>query len=197
MSEVVRSRRVSGLVLMSAAWIAVAAFGVIAVWTIAETFGSPSITVTVDTFAELGEVGSNAAVVDGHYSSAVLRLSGLDAGPRFLLALGQLFSVGTAIVVAVVIALFARRVWRGFAFTQGLTSTLLVLAAVLAVGPNLARVLGDLGRWMALDQLTLGEPFLRGVGLDLVPIGVGLTLGLLAAIFGVGQRLQRDADGLV
>jgi hypothetical protein len=94
------------------------------------------------------------------------------------------------------------RIWRGRPFFPSVTFTLQALSLVLIVGGTGLEVLSNVTTSIAQAELTAGSPD--------TPLGMtwgwtftggwlfaGTALALVAGAFQLGERLQRETDGLV
>ena len=126
------------------------------------------------------------------------------------------------LVLCAVVLLLCIRMLRGGPFVAPTTASLAVFAVLLGVGsivsqlvrraPSGAETLTvTVARDRAieailatehldLDQFYIeGSPYVPGgdPALDLFPLGIAILLGLIAAAFWLGHRMQRDTEGLV
>lgn len=164
-----------------------------AVIRIAEMLGSGPITVTaqvIDTEVELAN-GASASV-----DTATLSV---DALPGFARAAGiaQQASLSVAVVVIVIcLLLLSRQVMRGRLFSR--SNTVLVAIAGIAGALAAAAVpfLGAIVADGALQESTgAGELVFT---LEPVTFWLGMfALAIILTAFSVGERLQRDTEGLV
>jgi hypothetical protein len=104
--------------------------------------------------------------------------------------------------IAVVAIELGRRLWRGRPFFRSVTIALQVLAIVLIVAGTGLEVLGNLTTSLAQEELTGGSPDTPlGMTWGWTFIGgwffAGIALALVAGAFQMGERLQRDTEGLV
>lgn len=120
-----------------------------------------------------------------------------SASIRGFLMASETLSALLAIGICATLAWLCMRVFLGRPFGPAATwgiggVSLLVIAAGLGIpffdGMAAQRVAVDLG----LEQL---PTFL--VEVDLAPIGWGLAIAVVASAFEIGQRMQRDTEGLV
>jgi hypothetical protein len=124
--------------------------------------------------------------------------------------------------LAIVVVLLCIRLERGRPFVAHLTWSLAIFAVVTAVfsigsqlvrgAPFAASVEPGFRQHLATMMAAFQAPPIPGImwdnditytaaagptPLDLTFVGMALLLGLIAAAFALGQRLQRDTDGLV
>ena len=113
--------------------------------------------------------------------------------------------------MAGVLADLANRIRRGVRFDVALTRSTWSLALVLGAGSWLAQIVSNVGRnsmpWFpdgtdpaSADLSTLPIDWNTGAH-NLLPdwplLGLAIVLGVLAYVIRAGERLQRDAEGLV
>ncbi|HEU0205514.1 MAG TPA: hypothetical protein VFQ74_02335 [Pseudolysinimonas sp.] len=115
----------------------------------------------------------------------------------------------TTATVAFFVGGLARRVRHGVLFIPAVTRAAWSLAIALALGTIIAQTLENVGRNSAIVFAysdPTGDPMVAPIGwglgwYDLTPnlplLAVSVVLGLLAYVIGAGERLQRDAEGLV
>jgi hypothetical protein len=130
---------------------------------------------------------------------------------RLVHAATVLVACATVATMAFLLAGLARRVSRGVEFVPAVSRTAGTLAGVLALGSWLAQigeniavhsgiVYPDTGDWTTMDPAALPLRWESGPFIflpDLPYLGLALVLALLAWIIQSGERLQRDAEGLV
>ena len=126
------------------------------------------------------------------------------------------------LALCAVVLLLCIRMLRGGPFVAATTASLAVFAAVLAVGsvasqlvrrapfgidtPSVAATRDRaVSVIVSTEHPELGQfyvegsPYVPGAdpGLDLFPLGIAILIGLIAAAFWLGHRMQRDTEGLV
>ena len=157
--------------------------------------------------------GASATRVGGGFTSATLLVDGLSAGARACWAIAQGLSWFVPGTVALLVAVGCRQLRAGRAFAPVLARLTMLTAVVVLVGGLAAQVLGDIADSMAAaevldwtsaalpafdgDPHTLIPASTFGIEVPMWPIGAGLALAALAALLRVGDRLERDAEGLV
>lgn len=214
-------RLVAGLAVVAAA---LAAIGTL-VGVVATTVGQAvPVEIPVATWAPQLPAGVTAdgptATIEGGTDHLALAVSGLSAGTRTLLAVGQLIG-GAAFIT---IALLARRLARSAIAAEayrGVASRLLWIAAVtVLLGSSVASLLTQLGGWRAgVEALQLTgwtgtgddpgtmpawpEPVFS-LTFDFTPLLISLGLACIAVVLREGERLrlraeaaEADVEGLV
>lgn len=188
----------------------VAAFHVVGLVLAArQTFGDEPLEVTGVTLG-VGAMPSLTervpAVVDASYDSLTLVVESVPALARWLLWGAEATRSLAAIGVCLALVWLCVRVWRRRPFGRSLTVALVVTGSLVIVGGMLPQLLAGMGRAEVVDHLgaraladALGDGTVTtfAVELSLAPVGIGLALGVVAAAFEIGERLQRDAEGLV
>jgi len=126
------------------------------------------------------------------------------------------------LALCAVVLLLCIRLLRSGPFVASTTASLAVFAVVLGVGSIASQLVrrGPIGYQsptvdaareravvaiVSTEHLQLGDylvessPYHPGgqPGLDLFPLGVAILVGLIAAAFWLGHRMQRDTEGLV
>lgn len=133
----------------------------------------------------------------GSIDSVTLSVDGLDAASRGWLIAASIAAALVTISVCAAVAWLCVRVFLGRPFVRSATWAIGIVAIVVMVGgmgsalfTGLAHA--ELARFLDTDAL----PALM-VQLDLAPFGWGAALAVVAAAFEIGQRMQRDSEGLV
>lgn len=102
--------------------------------------------------------------------------------------------------VAAVIGIAIVRIGQGRPFQRSLFWLGVSAGSALAVGGLAVEGLGGGGRMVLASELNdrLGDDrFVVGFTVDPTPIGIGFAVIALATVVLVGERLQRDTEGLV
>jgi len=153
---------------------------------------------TTDVAPPLPLDGEGATASSVGTSSIDLVIGNLSGGMPFWLALSALIPPLSYATALVSIAVLAWRVRQGNPFEQIALRMLDIAAIAILVA---AVVGGSVQVWTSRGVITnvFGpenyiEPA-NGINLALVGVGVGLTVISLA--FRIGQRLQRDTEGLI
>lgn len=149
---------------------------------------------------------------DAWYESVGIVIDHPPAAVRWFLwaelAAGGLIVIG----VSAVVAWLCIRMLRGKPYGRSMTAGLVMTAALVLVLGLSKQVFGAVARsqvvhFLGVSESTAGanasfpegyEGFaLYALNLSLTPIGVAAALMVVASVFQVGLRLQRDTDGLV
>lgn len=157
------------------------------------------ITALTDTAVIPEQAGGSAVLQAGQYASAQLLVGSLSPGAMALIVAGQVIALATEVIVALAIARFCTAVLTGRPFVGSMTRTVGVLAATVLVGGFLGQLVAGLGDLVAGFELMgpLDEPVYPGALIDGTPFVIGVTLLAVVVAFRLGERIQRDVDGLV
>jgi len=208
-------------IVMAVAFLAIA---VSAIWAISGVLAivadSVSVTVPIDTMpvqvpAGVTLEGPLATISTGGFDRVHVTATGLSLAARVVLGAATVLSAATAFAVAVVVLRLARSTRDGNPFAVG-PRALVITGWVTLVGGTVATWVGNIGDWLAsrdlfglngwsgtnpdvLNLSELGWPDPAALRLDLpwAPVAIALVMAMLAGVFRYGERLRRDADGLV
>ena len=165
---------------------------------VGDLLANPDVTLR-DTFLDepLDLLSASDAVVSTTVTQVDVVVTGLAVGDRvYLIAATLLSSLLTLGICAVVIWLCVR-VFLGRPFVRSVTwgigvVAILVIVAGLGVPTLTATGYAEAALVLGIDELA---PFV--VEVDPAPLGWGMALAVVAGAFEIGQRMQRDAEGLV
>ncbi|NQX26080.1 hypothetical protein HQQ81_01780 [Microbacteriaceae bacterium VKM Ac-2854] len=145
------------------------------------------------------QAGGSAVLQAGQYASAQLLVGSLSPGAMTLIVAGQLIALATEVIVALAVARFCTAVLTGRPFVRSITRTVTALALTILIGGLLGQLVAGLGDLVAGFELMgeLDEPVYPGTLVDGTPFVVGATLLAVVLAFRIGERMQRDVDGLV
>jgi hypothetical protein len=150
-----------------------------------------------------------ASISSATYDSVTLAIDAPPAAVRWLMISETALSTTLGIGLSVIVFILGTQLLKQRPFGRSATrSTLAAAILVMAVGTftpllhaivnaEVVKFLGD--GVLATNDIGFTSEGLMvfGVFLDFAPLVWGLALGLIAAAFEFGQRLQRDTDGLV
>lgn len=150
-------------------------------------------------------------IVDAGYETVWLSVSTLPAGTRWLIYAETILPALATIAICVTVFWLSFMLLRGRPFVRSLVHAVRATAIVVVVAGVGTQVFASAARSSIvqyLDPFTItaggnaDDPSYEGLmgwmlNLDLAPIGWALGLALVAAAFELGQRLQRDTEGLV
>lgn len=151
---------------------------------------------------------SSAEVVSGGTEQVTMQLtaSGLDVLTRVLVAAEVVITTTVIVTLLVMVARLAQQSIAPEPFSPRLGRLLVIGGAVLAIGSIAAQITGALSGARAAESLFAMRPDALGGGwtygpptivFDVVPVGIGLALVVIAGLIRNGERLQRDTKGLV
>lgn len=138
-----------------------------------------------------GELPGNV----GRISGATVLSSQIDDGARLLIVIASALSVVVAAAVYGAIVTFLVMTARSTPFHRTLFPVVFVTGLLMTLGGLLAAGLDGLGQMMAGGGL--GEPYETAFELHTGPWAFGFVVLVAAFVIRTGQRLQRDAEGLV
>ncbi|WP_300267746.1 hypothetical protein [Microbacterium sp.] len=165
-----------------------------------EIFASPVAVSLPVHDAPMASLADASGVTAAEYTQSLVSFEALDAGIRWLLLLEVALPALATVIVC------ASLWWLGFslirqrAFRRSMVPMLVTASFALIVAGMLAPMFGAFARAEMVAQLPLadtGEFWMLMYELNPAPIGWGIALALVATAFEVGQRLQRETEGLV
>ncbi|MCR2808128.1 MULTISPECIES: hypothetical protein [unclassified Microbacterium] len=153
------------------------------------------------TDAEVPHVGSagGAGIESATFESAWVIATGLSDSTRGLVAAGVGFGALTAAITAGAVAYFFLLLLWKRPFHRSLVVATQIAGSALLLGSLLSGGLGGLGRMMAASELNpiAGDVFLVAFSFEPGVLLAGVAVLALSFVFGRGQRLQRDTEGLI
>lgn len=185
---------VGALIALSVIGVAIALWAIVgAVVRIAELLGTGPISVAAnfrDTEATL-ESGASVSV-----DAATLTVDALPGFAR-VAGIAQQASLSLAVVIIVgCLLLLARQVLRGRLFSRGNTALVAIAGISGALAAAAVPFLGGIVADGALQQSTGAGGLLFTI--EPVPFFLGMfALAIICTAFSVGDRLQRDTEGLI
>lgn len=162
----------------------------------AETHTTLSTVATVPADAATG----SASLVTGNFASAEVTLTGVSFGARALLGSGILINGLMYAALAAAVVFLCISLWRGRPFSRLATWLFATASITLLAGGILGVGLITIGQFILAGELNAdptGSVFPMASTASFFPVFAGIALGVIAAAFEFGQRLQRDTDGLV
>lgn len=160
--------------------------------------GDPTTTLTNAFLNEPLEAAfASPAVVSATADAVTLVVEGAPPGTRAALVGAAILTSLLTIGICAVVAWLCLRVFVGRPFVRSATWGIAVVAILVLLAGLGAPTLSGIANAEAAVALGLDElaPFL--VTLDLAPLGWCFALAVVAGAFEIGQRLQRDSEGLV
>jgi len=138
-------------------------------------------------------------------TTMLLTATGLDGFTRVLVAAEVVSTTAVVVTILFLVARLAQRSTDVEPFSPRLARLFVVGGTTLAVGAIASQIAGILAGQRAHEQLFAirdsalagGVNVPPGWTLDLLPIGIGLALIVVAGLIRSGERLQRDTVGLV
>lgn len=165
---------------------------------IAELAGGAETTLFDVVLAEpLEPAFASPAVVAASAETATLTVQGLPGTARAALIgaaiAGSLVSIG----ICAVLAWLCVRVFVGRPFVRSATWGIGIVAILVLISGLAAPLLTGIGHAEAAAALDLDEVAAFMVKIDLASIGWCFALAVVGGAFEIGQRMQRDTEGLV
>jgi hypothetical protein len=143
------------------------------------------------------------AITEAHYDSVTIVASGLSSPARWWLVAEHLGAALPTIGIALLVLWIRLRLVRRRPFVRSVTVGIAIAAILIMAGGALQQLAHGIAR--AEVVMSLGEPTITGgpslaeffVTVDGAPFAWGIALAVVGAAFEIGERLQRDTDGLV
>lgn len=190
-----------GLVATGAVSIGVASvFG--AVGAGIEIFGSPvPVSLPVDG-AQMASLSDADGIAAAEYTQSVVSFESLDAGTRWLLLAEAALPALATVIVCASLWWLGLSLIRQRAFRRSMVPMLATAAFALIVTGMTGPLFGAIARAQVVEQLAASGADIEGFWMFLyelnpASIGWGIALALVGTAFEVGQRLQRETEGLV
>ncbi|WP_426188095.1 hypothetical protein [Microbacterium sp. TWP3-1-2b2] len=190
-----------GLVATGAVSIGVASvFG--AVGAGIEIFGSPvPVSLPVDG-AQMASLSDADGIAAAEYTQSVVSFESLDAGTRWLLLAEAALPALATVIVCASLWWLGLSLIRQRAFRRSMVPMLATAALALIVTGMTGPLFGAIARAQVVEQLAASGADTEGFWMFLyelnpASIGWGIALALVGTAFEVGQRLQRETEGLV
>lgn len=144
-------------------------------------------------------LAASSNISEAQYDTVTLTTVGLSLSPRLLLAIADGLAVLGPIALCIAVAWLCVRLFIGRPFGTAATWGIGIAAlAVMAGGLLSQAVRANAFSEIAseLDLASAGVPTFE-MSIDLAPLGWAFALAVVAGAFEIGQRLQRDTEGLV
>lgn len=142
---------------------------------------------------------ASAQISAAQFETLSLTAAGLPGSVRGLLITGAILTALVAIGICVVVAWLCLRVFIGRPFVRSATWGIGIIAILVVAGGLGGTLFNSIANAEIVEALELsdaGLPVFLTV-LDFSPLGWGLALAVVAGAFEIGQRMQRDVEGLV
>lgn len=147
-------------------------------------------------------IGDAPGIVSAGFESAWVVATGLSDTVRLLQGIGMAVTALTIAIVGCAIAWLLVTVAAGKPFHRSLRAASLIAGFTLTLGPVVTTGLTGLAQMQAADELNhlANDIFVSGFSIPVTALGLplaGLAILALSYVFHVGERLQRDTEGLV
>ena len=182
----------SGAALYGAVVLITGVFGTIAALS-AESVTLPQ---PVDAAIPSSTAADGTTLVEGTYRMSDITVTGLGAGVRALLAGSRVLDLSMHLTVAIGVILLCVALAKGRPFIPLMRRALIVISMTVIVGGLLGSGLLGFANMEIAHSLDRAE-FPMVANIDFTAAIVGVALALVAAAFELGERLQRDSEGLV
>lgn len=142
----------------------------------------------------------SASIVSGQFDSAALVVTGIDLWPRIALAASAAVTALSSFAVAATIVALCRAILVGRPFVRSMTWLLSTASIVLIGGSVIGLGLNTFAMFSIAEALNpdpVEAVFPLASEYDFAPLLIGLVLGAVATAFHLGQKMQRDTEGLV
>lgn len=166
-----------------------------------EIFGSP-VPVSLPVHDAAMPVADAGGIAAAEYTQSVVSFETLDAGIRWLLLAESALPALATVIVCMSLWWLGLSLIRQRAFRRSMAPVLGTAAIALVVAGMIGPLLGAIGRAEAVEHLAssgidTAQFWTFLYEMHAAPIGWGIALALVASAFEVGQRLQRETEGLV
>lgn len=145
--------------------------------------------------AELAD--ASPAIVSAGYDTVTLVVDGAPDSARAALIVAAVVTSLLTIGICAAVAWLCLRVFVGRPFVRSATWGIGIVAILVIVAGMAAPFFTGLANAETAKALGLDELPALLIVFDAAPLGWGLALAVVAAAFEIGQRLQRDTQGLV
>lgn len=142
---------------------------------------------------------ASTLITSAQYENVAITVESLPAEARGYLMAAAILSSLLVIGICSVVAWLCVRVFVGRPFVHSATwgiGAAAVLVILAGLGTPFLTGLAHAEIVESLDLEAAGLPLFM-VDIDMAPLGWGLALAVVAGAFELGQRLQRDTEGLV
>ncbi|QNG20365.1 DUF2975 domain-containing protein [Rhodococcus triatomae] len=170
-----------------------------AVWEIARILPNKDVAVQVpfvDMRAPL-PVGPDGAPVDAVIDTATVQVSGMAGITLVSLILAHIAVAATVLALVGCGVVLCRNLARGIAFSRTNTRMIIASSVIVTAGWFAVAMFGTMGvngAFAALSDYTYDNVTFA---VDWAPVFVALALAVIGMAFQAGERLQKDAEGLV
>lgn len=140
----------------------------------------------------------DAVIVSGGFTDASLTVSGLSTFARVMLSTGAVLAVVATLTVSLSVAYFCWSLLRARPFRRSVTVTALVAGMAMLFGGLLSQAATGFGTIQAAADIDPDHAvFDMGFWFDPAPLFGGFAIMALGVAFQLGERMQRDTEGLV
>lgn len=144
-----------------------------------------------------GFADASPAIVTAGYDTVTLVVDGAPDSARAALIVAAVVSSLLTIGICAAVAWLCLRVFVGRPFVRSATWGIGVVAILVIVTGMAAPFFTGLANAETAKALELDELPILLIVFDPAPVAWGLALAVVAAAFEIGQRLQRETEGLI
>ncbi len=140
-----------------------------------------------------------AKIVEGAFTEASVTVSNLTGAPVGLLIAGHTATILTSVIIATAVILLCKGVVSGTPFTRPISISIIAVSATLMVGSLLSQAFYGFAGVFAGEQISQSSDFWAAfsISFDGTPIMAGFVIAIVAFAFELGNRMQRDTEGLI
>src|SRR5690554_2302082 len=142
------------------------------------------------------ESATQTHLTEGTFRMADITVAGIPDGVRALLASSSALDTVAHLAVVFGVIMLCVSLLRGRPFLPVMVRTLVITSFALVISGMLSTGLLAFANMEVAHLLDL-PGFPMAGNLDFTAAFIGLALALVAAVFTIGQRMQRDTEGLV
>ncbi len=140
-----------------------------------------------------------AQIVEGTFTEANVTISNLAGAPVGLLIAGHIATILTSVIIATAVILLCTGVLRGTPFTRPIAISIIAVSSTLMIGSLLSQAFYGFAGVFATEQISQSSDFWAefSISVDGTPIMAGFVIAIVAFAFELGNRMQRDTEGLI
>ena len=161
--------------------------------------GPTTLTVPVATSNQVAQGLSLGA--SGHYTSLQATIPVLPAGPATLLTWAEVLNQIGILAILALVFLLAHRLRSEVLFTAGSARVVVACGVGLALAGTAGQLVDAIARSRLAELISANArhpevTYFFSADFNVTPLALGLVLVLVAGVFQLGRRLQKDTEGL-
>ncbi len=194
-----RPERAAVYVTVAVTVLAAVAAVVFATMRIAELSSPNGVSVVVPLGSETARLalGPGGSAVEVGVEEAEIRLTELSGVTAFALYAEPIWTAATTIAGAVLAGMFFMRLARGKAFSRGSANLAYMGSLVVSVSWAVSTALSNIVTNGTLQAISEGDYEGAVFEFSLAPFLLALALGATGLALSIGEKLQRETEGLV